>query len=63
MSGTESGMTGPQADYASVLEGLATFYFGHLLYQDGTTYPAEIETGLLRAGILHVERFSNRLPR
>jgi hypothetical protein len=27
-----------------------TFYFGHLLYEDGTAYPAEIETGLLRGG-------------
>jgi hypothetical protein len=25
-----------------------TFYFGHLLYEDGTAYPTEIETGLLR---------------
>jgi hypothetical protein len=22
-----------------------TFYFGHLLYEDGTAYPTEIETG------------------
>jgi hypothetical protein len=38
-----------------------TFYFGHLLYADDTTYPAEIETGLIRADDeLHVERFRNR---
>ncbi len=40
----------------------ATFYFGHLLYEDGTAYPTEIETGLLRAETLHVERFRNRFP-
>jgi hypothetical protein len=39
-----------------------TFYFGHLLYKDDTAYPAEIEIGLLRGGILHVERFQNRFP-
>ena len=37
-----------------------TFYFGHLLYEDGTAYPAEIETGLLRGETLHVDRFRNR---
>lgn len=37
-----------------------TFYFGHLLYADDTAYPSEIETGLLRGGKLHVERFRNR---
>jgi hypothetical protein len=40
-----------------------TFYFGHLLYEDDTAYPAEIETGLLRGGRLHVQRFRNRFPR
>jgi hypothetical protein len=40
-----------------------TFYFGHLLYEDGTTYPAEIETGLLRGETLHVDRFRNRVAR
>jgi hypothetical protein len=40
-----------------------TFYFGHLLYDDDTAYPAEIETGLLRGGRLHVQRFRNRYPR
>jgi hypothetical protein len=39
------------------------FYFGHLLYEDDSAYPAEIETGLLRGGKLHVERFRNRFPR
>jgi len=37
-----------------------TFYFGHLLFLDGTAYPTEIETGLLRGGTLHVDRFRNR---
>ena len=40
-----------------------TFYFGHLLYEDGTAYPAEIETGLLRRETLHVDRFRNRFAR
>ena len=40
-----------------------TFYFGHLVYEDDTAYPAEIETGLLRGGRLHVQRFRNRSPR
>jgi hypothetical protein len=39
------------------------FYFGHLLYEDGTAYPTEIETGLLRGGTLHVDRFRNRFAR
>jgi hypothetical protein len=37
-----------------------TFYFGHLLYEDNTAYPTEIETGLLHGQKLHVERFRNR---
>ena len=37
-----------------------TFYFGHLLYIDDSAYPSEIEIGLLRGAILHVERFDNR---
>ena len=40
-----------------------TFYFGHLLYEDGTAYPTEIETGLLRGETLHVDRFRNRFLR
>jgi hypothetical protein len=40
-----------------------TFYFGHLLYEDGTAYPTEIETGLLRGETLHVDRFHNRFVR
>jgi hypothetical protein len=40
-----------------------TFYFGHLLYEDGTAYPTEIETGLLRGDTLHVDRFRNRFAR
>lgn len=40
-----------------------TFYFGHLLYEDGTAYPTEIETGLLRGETLHVDRFRNRFAR
>ncbi len=40
-----------------------TFYFGHLLYEDGTAYPTEIEAGLLRGGTLHVDRFRNRYAR
>jgi hypothetical protein len=39
------------------------FYFGHLLYEDGTAYPTEIETGLLRGETLHVDRFRNRFAR
>jgi hypothetical protein len=39
-----------------------TFYFGHLLYQDDTAYPIEIEIGILRGSTLHVERFQNRSP-
>jgi hypothetical protein len=38
------------------------FYYGHLLYDDDTAYPTEIETGLLRDTNLHVERFRNRFP-
>ena len=40
-----------------------TFYFGHLLYEDGTAYPTEIETRLLRGETLHVDRFRNRFVR
>jgi hypothetical protein len=40
-----------------------TFYLGHLLYEDGTAYPTEIETGLLRGETLHVDRFRNRFAR
>lgn len=40
-----------------------TFYFGHLLYEDGTAYPTEIEAGLLRGGTLHADRFRNRYAR
>ena len=40
-----------------------TFASGHLLYEDGTAYPAEIETGLLRGETLHVDRFRNRFAR
>ena len=36
------------------------FYFGHLLYEDNTAYPTEIETGLIRPDKIHVERFRNR---
>ncbi len=39
------------------------FYFGHLLYEDDTAYPVEIETGLLRDGRMLVQRFRNRFPR
>lgn len=39
-----------------------TFYFGHLLYEDDTAYPTEIEIGLRRGQTLHVERFRNRFP-
>jgi hypothetical protein len=39
-----------------------TFYFGHLLYEDGSAYPTMIETGLLRSGTLYVEGFRNRFP-
>lgn len=39
---------------------VGTFFFGHLLYEDDTDYPVEVEIGLLRAGVLHVERFDNR---
>jgi hypothetical protein len=40
-----------------------TFYFGHLLYEDGTAYPTEIEAGLLRGRTLHVDRFRNKYAR
>jgi hypothetical protein len=40
-----------------------TFYFGHLLYEDGTAYPTEVETGLLRGETLHVDRSRNRFAR
>jgi hypothetical protein len=40
-----------------------TFYFGYLLYEDGTAYPTEIETGLLRGQTLHADRFRNRFLR
>jgi len=33
--------------------GPGTFYFGHLLYEDDTAYPMEIEIGILRGGTLH----------
>ena len=36
-----------------------TFYFGHLLYEDDTAYPTEIEIGVIRGDTLHVERFRN----
>jgi len=39
-----------------------TFYFGHLLCDDDTADPVEIEIGILRGGTLHVERFQNRFP-
>jgi hypothetical protein len=38
------------------------FYYGHLLYEDDTAYPTEIESGLLRGTELYVERFRNRFP-
>ncbi len=34
-----------------------------LLYEDGTAYATEIETGLLRGETLHVDRFRNRFAR
>jgi hypothetical protein len=37
-----------------------TFYFGHLIYVDGTAYPDAIEVGLLQDAALRVERFDNR---
>lgn len=37
-----------------------TFYFANLIYADDSAFPSEIETGLLRNGALHVERFDNR---
>ncbi len=37
-----------------------TFFVGHLLYDDDSAYPTEIEIGLLRGDGLHVERFDNR---
>jgi hypothetical protein len=42
---------------------VGAFYFGHLLYEDDTAYPTDIETGLLRDGRLDVQRFRNRSPR
>jgi hypothetical protein len=46
---------------AAAIQG--TLYFGHLLYDDDTACPTEIETGLLRATGLDVERFNNRPAR
>jgi hypothetical protein len=40
-----------------------TFYFGHLLNDDETSYPASIETGLLRGDELYIDRFDNRPTR
>lgn len=40
-----------------------TFYYGHLLYEDDTAYPTEVESGLLRDAGLHIERFRNRFHR
>jgi hypothetical protein len=40
-----------------------TFYFGHLIYEDETSYPAFIETGLLRNDELYVDQFDNRPTR
>jgi hypothetical protein len=40
-----------------------SFYFGHLLYEDGSAHPAELEIGLLRGQTLHVDRFCNRFAR
>lgn len=37
-----------------------TFFFGHLLYNDDSSFPAAVEIGLLREGQLHVERYDNR---
>jgi len=37
-----------------------TLYFAHLLYDDNSAYPTEIEIGLLRGDELYVERFDNR---
>ncbi len=40
-----------------------TLYFGHLIYDDDTSYPTLIETGLLRNDELHVDQFDNRPTR
>jgi hypothetical protein len=45
------------------LNSCTSFYFGHLLYEDCTAHPTEIETGLLRGETLHVDRFRNRFVR
>ena len=36
------------------------FFFAHLIYTDDTAEPSQIETGVLRGAVLHVERFDNR---
>ena len=36
------------------------FYLAHLLYNDDTAHPSQVETGVLRGDALHVERFDNR---
>jgi len=38
-------------------------YFAHLLYDDDSAFPSEVETGLLRGEELYVERFDNRPDR
>jgi len=38
------------------------FYFGHLLYEDDSDWPFEIETGVIRGNSLVIDRFVNRRP-
>lgn len=40
-----------------------TLYIAHLIYDDDSAHPSELETGILRGSTLHVERFRNRPSR
>jgi hypothetical protein len=39
---------------------LGALYFGHLLYDDDTDHPSEVETGWVHGGAFEFERFDNR---
>ena len=41
-------------------ESPGAFYFGHLLYEDDSDWPFEIETGVIRGSSLIIDRFVNR---
>jgi hypothetical protein len=37
-----------------------SLYFGHLIYQDDSDYPSEVETGWVHRGAVEFRRFDNR---